>query len=61
MGAIPVSYPPRRKADLGRPEGQGPFGPSGADGIVSTGFSRRGLTSQKLIGSVFECGPICWI
>jgi len=29
MGALPVSFPPRRKADLGCPEGQSPYGPSG--------------------------------
>ncbi|KAA8696262.1 hypothetical protein F4W70_28840, partial [Pseudomonas cannabina] len=27
MGALPVSFPPRRKADLGSPEGQSPYGP----------------------------------
>ncbi|RMS04937.1 hypothetical protein ALP73_200027 [Pseudomonas coronafaciens pv. garcae] len=47
MGALPISLPPRRKADLGCPEGQSPFGPSGAIETIKRSALVRGQNKTQ--------------
>jgi hypothetical protein len=60
MGALPVSFPPHRKADLGSPEGQSPYGPSGAGGNIPAGSALNcgSLAGQELIRSIFKRSPV---
>ncbi|KPY36471.1 hypothetical protein ALO52_200195 [Pseudomonas syringae pv. primulae] len=60
MDVLPVSFPPRRKADLGSPEGQSPYGPSRAGGNVVPGSVPHygSLTGQKLIRCILKRSPV---